>query len=158
MQQQHHTPHLHPTLRLHHTLRSYTKLATTPPPLQQHNTTNGTLRQTSTVWSHSPRDGWRRGVAAARFPAKTPARTAAAKAHHLPVFPKRGEISRRNARVDHSNKCSSSSACFRSEERQGGGVACPPDWRTRMQRAQKRAGRSAGRTCGESARREQSGV
>ena len=33
----------------------------------------------------------------------------------------RGEISRQNARADRRNKCSSSSACFRSEERQGEG-------------------------------------
>ena len=120
MQQQQRTPSSHHTQRLHHTPRSYTKLATTPPPLQQRNTTNATRHQTCTVWSHSPRDGWRRGVAAARFPAKTPARTVAAKAQYRPVFPKRGEMSRRNARVDHPHK-SDSSACFRRKERQGEG-------------------------------------
>ena len=54
-------------------------------------------------------------MAAARFPAKTPARTAPPNAHHLPV----------------------------SEARSGrgrGGVSSP-DWRTRMLRVQKRVGR-----------------
>ena len=155
MQQQQRPP------SLHHTPRSYTKLATTPPPLHTPPTALA-IKRAPCVWSHSPRDGWRRGVAAARFPAKTPAWTAAAKAHHRPVFPKRGEMSRRNARADRPNK-SDSSACFRSKERQGGGVACPHDWRTRMKRARRGRGargrgRAEGRSCGGSARGEQSGV
>ena len=81
----HHTPRLHHTLRLHHTPRSHQARddATSPT-----HTINGTRHQMSTVWSRAPRDGWRRGVAAARFPAKTPARTAPTNAHptHLPVF------------------------------------------------------------------------
>ena len=40
-------------------------------------------------------------MAAARFPAKAPARTAAAEAQYWPGFPGRGEMSRRNARVNH---------------------------------------------------------
>ena len=38
-------------------------------------------------------------MAAARFPAKAPARTAAAEAQSRPGFPGRGEMSRQNARV-----------------------------------------------------------
>ena len=81
----------HIILHAHIILQAHTKLATTPPPLHQRNTINGTRRQTSTMWSRSPRDGWRRGMAAARFPAKTPTRTAPPKDHHLPRNPKRRE-------------------------------------------------------------------
>jgi len=79
-------------------------------------------------------------VAAARFPAKAPARTAAAKAQYRPGFPGRGERSRRNARVDQGGKSASSSfACFSTWQQKhisliclipkrgkaGGGAACP---------------------------------
>ena len=82
VQQQQRPPNSHHNPRLHHIPRSHQARDDTTSPTH---TINGTRHQTSTVWSRSPRDGWRRGVAAARFPAKTPARTAAAKAHHLPV-------------------------------------------------------------------------
>ena len=117
--------------RLHYTPRSYTKLATTPPPLQQRYTTNGTRHQTCTVWSHSPRDGWRRGVAAARFPAKALARTAAAKAQYRPGFPRRGEMSRRNARVDHVATNAHHPHLPASEARKGRGEG----WRVRSRLA-----------------------
>ena len=91
-----------------------------------------------------------------------------------------GEVSRQSARADRC--CEGSvSACFSEARRDvppkrprgslqqirlicllvfpkrgkagGRGSVSSPDWRTRLQRAQKRAVRSAERTCGESARR-----
>ena len=144
MQQQQRPP------RLHHTPRSYTKLVTTPPP---RHTPPTALAIKRAPCGHTPRgtDGdaaWRRrgfpperlhgpllrrlsiGLffrSAARCPAETPVWITPTNPTHLPV----------------------------SEARSGRGRAgvSSPDWRTRLQCAQKRAGRSVERTCGESARR-----
>ena len=79
----HHTPRLHPTLRLHHTPRSYTKLATTPPP---RHTPPTALAIKRAPCGHTPRgtDGdaaWPRRD----FPPKRPRGPPHPNAHHLPV-------------------------------------------------------------------------
>ena len=74
-----------------------------------------------------------------------------------------GEISLQNARVDHSNKCSSSSACF-SEARKGKGEGSvsSPDWRradrTRQERAERGVRGKAGPGTGRVSRRRERGA
>ena len=81
-------------------------------------------------------------MAAARFPAKAPAWTAAAEARYRPGFPGRGEMSRRNARVSHGEVKVHLPPLPDSEARKAGGrAACPLPIGGHGKRAQKRAGR-----------------
>ena len=97
-------------------------------------TTNGTRHPTSTVWRHSLRDGWRRGVARRDSRQNTRADRCG------------GSVSACLAERPRESRCStsapSSSAWFRSKERQGGGEG----QRVRaiggeIERARKRAGK-----------------
>ena len=107
----------HTILHAYIILHAHTKLATTPPPLHTRSTALAIKRAPC---GHTPRgtDGdaaWPRQD----FPPKRPRGPPQQMLILICLFPKRGAA--------------------------GGGVACPPDWRTWMQRAQKRAGRVGGR-------------
>ena len=84
-------------------------------------TINGTRHPTSTVWRHSPRDGWRCGVA--RRDSRQNPRANRCRGSASARFPAK------NAREDHPSYCvSSSSACSEARKAGGKGSVSSPDW------------------------------